>query len=97
MNNEGYGKTLEVLFKESAEAQKNNKNENKIEENQNENNNQNKIENNSNNQSNKKETFKIFESIKMTQSERQKDLLEIQVVNYNEDHEIEKKNSNKIR
>ena len=80
-NNEGYGKTLEVLFKESAEAQKNNKNENKINDNQNDQSNKNQKENDLNNQSNKKETFKIFESIKMTQSERQKDLLEIQVVN----------------
>ena len=80
INNEGYKmKQIEVLFKESEEARKNIKVENNITE-----------EQNKDAQIKKKETLKIFNTIKMTEEERQKDLLEIPVINYKEDNEDNK-------
>ena len=79
-NNEGYKmKQLEVLFKESAEAQKNIKVEN-----------DNKEQPEQNTENKKKETLKIFDTIKMTEEERQKDLLEIPVINYREENNEDK-------
>ena len=90
MNKDGYKKTLEVLFKESAEAQKNIKKEDNNEKEKND------LNSNLNSSNKKKESFRIFESKKMTQSEKQKDLLEIQVVNYKDENEdVEMKDENK--
>ena len=85
ISNEGYKmKAIDVLFKEGAEALKNTKQEN-------DNNNK---ETNQESQTKKKETLKIYEIVKMTAEERQKDLHEIPLVNFIEEENEEKKDNN---
>ena len=71
---------MDVLFKNLKEHQKNNKIENKDKEQNNQNIKQ-------ENTSSIKETMKIFNIGKVTEEERQKDLLEIPVVKYMGDNE----------